>query len=339
MKRSRVRMLTALGVGLALLVAAGCGSTGSSAQSSPGGQTSSASSAQQPSSTAGPASSSSSEAGQSSPGSTAGSTQQSDSGTSTTTVSAAVPDRIRTAGVINVAVTLTYPPEEFYEEDGKTPTGFTVDLGNAIGKELGLRMNWIDTAFSGVIPGLLAGRFDIAIDSMSITPERLKQFNFVSYFNTGAVITVKGGNPSQVESIKDLCGLKVGATTGSLNGDNLKAFSDENCGSKPVQLVFFQSSADAQQAFQSGRTAAMFGDFTPAVYQAQQSNGQSKIVGPVYFPTPYGIAVPADEVQFAQAITDALNNIIKSGEYGTILKKWNVGEGAISAAELHKVTG
>jgi polar amino acid transport system substrate-binding protein len=64
-------------------------------------------------------------------------------------------------GVLNVGVEIGYPPMEYYDTDGKTLIGFDIELVKALAKKLGLRVNFIDTAWEGIMAGLDINKYDI----------------------------------------------------------------------------------------------------------------------------------------------------------------------------------
>ncbi|HIB5029126.1 TPA: transporter substrate-binding domain-containing protein, partial [Klebsiella pneumoniae] len=75
------------------------------------------------------------------------------------------------AGAPIKAVTdATFPPMEFTEN--QKMTGFDIELVEAIGKKLDRPIQWTNVDFKGLIPSLTAGRADIAVSAIYITPER-----------------------------------------------------------------------------------------------------------------------------------------------------------------------
>ncbi|MFF4825676.1 ABC transporter substrate-binding protein [Streptomyces sp. NPDC001312] len=251
-----------------------------------------------------------------------------------------LPKAIADAGVVRVASTFGYPPEQFYEEDGTTPTGFSVELGHALGEQLGVDFKFENVSFDAILPGIEAKRYDIAISSMSITPERSQQVNFVKYMDAGGSLLVKGDN-NDISGMQDLCGKTAANTTGSLHGAYLEEYSKTNCvaqGKPPIKVVNFSDAAAPNQAVATGRADVCYRDFTANAYIAQKSNGQFKVVGGIVKTSPYGIAVGKDDLQLAEAINVALNAIIKDGTYDKILSKWKVDEAAITQSEVVKAT-
>ena len=75
-----------------------------------------------------------------------------------------------------------------------------------------------------------------------------------------------------------------------------------------------------------------------AAYLVKQSNGQFKLVGQPYGTAPYGIAMPKGD-GMAPAIKAAVTHLIENGEYGKILAKWGIADGAIKAPVINGATG
>lgn len=301
--------------------------TTSQGSSAPAGQQSSA---------AGPS------AGPSAAGPSAGSSAGPGPGEVDPAAAALVPDAVKKAGAVKVASAFGYPPEQFYAADGKTQIGFSVELGHALGQKLGVPFEFENVNFGGILVGIAAHRYDAAITSMSVTPDRSKQVNFVTYLNAGGSVLVSAKNPKNIQGLEDLCGAKVTNVVGSLYGQFLTDYSAKNCqpkGKAAIELVNFDDAASPNQAVIAGRVDAAFRDFTANAYVAQQSNGALKVVGGVVASSPYGVAVSKDRPDLAKAITVAMNDLIQDGEYVAILKKWNVAEAALTKSELILATG
>ena len=78
---------------------------------------------------------------------------------------------------LRLAVDVPYEPFEFKAPDG-TLTGFEIDLGNAVCAEMQVKCEWVIQAWDGIIPGLLARKYDAIFSSMSINEDRAKKVLF-----------------------------------------------------------------------------------------------------------------------------------------------------------------
>src|SRR6266705_387687 len=100
----------------------------------------------------------------------------------------------------------------------KQDEGLDVDIANAIGEKLGVRLRFIDdTDFAGIITALRAGRFDIIMSAMNDTAERRgKGVDFIDSFRAGTSIIAKKGNPQGLHTLDDLCGKTVAVQKGTI---------------------------------------------------------------------------------------------------------------------------
>ena len=132
------------------------------------------------------------------------------------TSTATSPTDLITPGVLTVGSDTTYPPQEYIDSSTNQPVGFDVDLITAIAQRMGLKANIVTTKFDTIIDDLAAKRFDVIISAISITPDRQKQADFVPYLNAGESLLVQKGNPKNIQSTDDLCGLSVGVQDGTI---------------------------------------------------------------------------------------------------------------------------
>jgi polar amino acid transport system substrate-binding protein len=138
-----------------------------------------------------------------------------------TAASAKVPTADRTKGKLVIATDASYAPNEFTASGSNTIIGMDVDLGNAIGKVLGLPVSFVNVNFDGILAGVQAGRYDLSLSSFTDTKEREQGVDFVTYFSAGTSIMVQSCDPKQINSVNDLCGKNVGAEAGTTQLDQL----------------------------------------------------------------------------------------------------------------------
>jgi polar amino acid transport system substrate-binding protein len=100
-----------------------------------------------------------------------------------------------------VGMELAYPPFEMTDTQGQ-PTGVSVDLAKALGKQLGREVEIQNIAFDGLIPSLQTRKIDLIISSMTVTAERARSIAFSDpYLKTGLCLLV--GKNSSIQSIED----------------------------------------------------------------------------------------------------------------------------------------
>jgi polar amino acid transport system substrate-binding protein len=113
-------------------------------------------------------------------------------------------------GVLAVGMEIGYPPMEYFDTDGRTPIGFDVSMAKEIAKRLNLRVEFVDTAWDGIFAGVDAGKYDAIMSSVTVTPERLVNFNFTrSYIVNAQALVLPKGSKVTARTPEELTGLSV----------------------------------------------------------------------------------------------------------------------------------
>ncbi|MCL2493712.1 MAG: transporter substrate-binding domain-containing protein [Clostridiales bacterium] len=99
-----------------------------------------------------------------------------------------------TPGTLTVGLEGGYPPMEYADTDGQTLIGFDIDVANQIGKLLGLKVTFVNTAWDGIFAGLGKGQYDCIISSVSITPDRQANYLLTKPYveNRLCIVTAAG---------------------------------------------------------------------------------------------------------------------------------------------------
>jgi len=250
-------------------------------------------------------------------------------GTPAGTAAAGVPELAD--GVLQMGSDIAYAPIEFFEEGTQNPQGLDIDLGDALAAELGVRAEFINTGFDGIIGALNVSRFDVIMSAMTITDDRSKQIDFVPYLSAGTDILVAAGNPKDIGGIEDLSGLTAAAELGTIQVDQLKAANEQlkAAGKAEINISTFDVNPLAVEQLRLGRADAVLADSPVVANDARLSDGKLEALGLAIEAAPYGIGVRKDSTQLKAAITDALEKVKTSGKYDEILKNWGLESGAI----------
>jgi polar amino acid transport system substrate-binding protein len=258
-----------------------------------------------------------------------------------------LPQDIQTAREIRVGSDISYAPVEFYDafapdvldrpvgEPEPQVRGIDPDLAAELGRRLGVRFTFVNTAFDELIPSLLEERFDVIISSMTVTPERAQQIGFLEYFQAGTSILVAKDNPERISSLADLCGATVTLQAGTIH-EELVAGQQPGCGNRPIKARPLESGTQVVLEVKFGRADAALADFPVAAYNAKVS-GQGRdfqVVGEQIDPGPYGIGLRKADTELQSVLQEALRAIIDDGSYDRVLAKWNVTDGALKTAQL-----
>ncbi|MEO7969887.1 MAG: basic amino acid ABC transporter substrate-binding protein, partial [bacterium] len=222
-------------------------------------------------------------------------------------------ERVRKSGELRIGTDATYPPLEYIE--GGQFAGFEIDLGNAIGRELGARVTWINSGFDGIFPALQNGSFDAVIASVTITPERSTSMLFSDpYYDSGQLIAVHQGTTG-ITAPENLVGKKVGVqinTTAQLDLEKRQG----------VTVAIYNTIDLALLDLKNGRIDAVVGDAPVLRYMIRQSFRELQTVGHRFTDEKFGIAFAQSSEDLRRAVNAALWRIQDSGEYDRIHEKW-----------------
>ncbi|MGX2994595.1 ABC transporter substrate-binding protein [Streptomyces sp. JNUCC 64] len=259
-----------------------------------------------------------------------------------------LPKAIRDKGEIKVGSDIAYAPVEFKDESGET-AGIDPDIADALGKQLGVKFTFENGTFDTLITGLRAKRYDIAMSAMTDTKDRQngvdgdtgkkvgEGVDFVDYFNAGVSIYTPKGKTQSIATWDDLCGKKLAVQRGTVSHDLAKDQAKKCPSGEKLAIESYDTDAQAQTRLRAGGADAGSSDFPVAAYAVKTSGGGKdfELVGEQVDAAPYGIAVAKGNTELRDALKAALDAIIANGEYGKIVAKWGVEEGAVKAAVVN----
>ncbi|MEV1238547.1 ABC transporter substrate-binding protein [Nonomuraea sp. NPDC050022] len=245
--------------------------------------------------------------------------------------SGGLPPKIAESKTVVVGNVPNYPPLEFKDPSTNQLTGFDIDLGNAIGKQLGVTFKWQETSFEQLQSAVTTGRIDMILSGMSDLPERRKTLDLVGYMTSGAQFfsTTKVADP------KDLCGKTVGASRRTSFPDEIKKWSEQNCSSKPIKVVGTEGSADARTQLTQGRLDAAVQGSETLPYIAKQDPGKFNVVGDPFTAVNQGMGFGKQDTRLRDAVIKALGALQKDGTYEQLLDKWGLKDNAIKQVTLN----
>jgi polar amino acid transport system substrate-binding protein len=245
---------------------------------------------------------------------------------------ALLPESIKASKVLRVAIPTNEPPTQFYREGTQELTGTNPDVARLIGEALGVKVDIQVANFDSIIPGLAANRYDMTVSSMTPTDKRMEVLDFVDYMQIGSGVAVPKGNPTGIKDQHALCGKKVGLLTGSYQLTVDVPNFDLACtaaGKETIQRSEFQDTRQAISALTSGRLDAVLAD-APILNFATTQNPQIEIATE-YDVTPVGVGMPKDS-GLVKSVSAALDAVIQSDSYRTVLGKYGLASSAVPAA-------
>ncbi|ANN57844.1 ABC transporter substrate-binding protein [Mesorhizobium loti NZP2037] len=237
---------------------------------------------------------------------------------------------VKQSGTLAVANTLDYAPFEYLDADGKQ-TGIIIELAGEVAKLVDAKLDVQRTPFPSMIPGLAAGRFKIAWETFSATPERLKQVDFVMFLKAGLAVSTSPDKKASFSGDTPLCGKRIGVSAGSASDFLVDKLSKEctDKGQGAIEKSVFNSSTDIVQAVLSDRVDARMDDATASSYFEVTSKGQLVVLPTLYDVAPLGMAIAKDDKETADMMVAALAELFKNGTYKAILDRYGMGAYAI----------
>jgi polar amino acid transport system substrate-binding protein len=216
-------------------------------------------------------------------------------------------------------------------------TGLSIELARAASKYLGVEPEVTLVPFTTLIPSLAAGRIKIAWLNASVTEERLKQVDFVSWMTDGSVVSTTPENKERFSQRSALCGRTVAVQSGSLADFSADALVREckAAGRPELKKDIYPSQQDTVQAVITGRADAYIDDSTSATYYSQVSNGRLVPTGEFISTKPIGHIIAKGDTATAKMLAAVLQKLMDDGTYGELLKKYGMSKSAIAKPVIY----
>lgn len=240
-------------------------------------------------------------------------------------------DIIRERGVLRVSTDANYAPQSYFDEATKTWTGFDIDVANEVGRRLGVKVEFVTPDWSAVTAGNWAGRWDVSIGSMTITPERQKVLDFTPpYYYTAGQFGVRADLQEAIKSLNDLEGrtVCVGESTvyeQYLNG-TLDIEGEVIPAPKNVKVATVKTDLECIQSMQLGRkdydavlTAAN------VLADAAKKGAPVVAIGSTVFADKVGISIDKaaqPNAKFLAALSEIVGDMHADGTLTAISKKY-----------------
>jgi len=228
----------------------------------------------------------------------------------TLAASAAAADKVR------LGTEGAYPPFNQIDADGKL-IGFDIDIGNALCAQMKVECEWVTQDWGGIIPGLLARKYDAIIASMSITEERKKAVAFTDrYYSNNLRFVAKKGSTID---ISDLKGMSVGAQRATISASYL-----EDNYSSDVDIKLYDTQENAYLDLSAGRVDVVLADMLVNWDWLKSDAGQGfDFVGQsVEIDDRIGIALRKGDADLAKRFNEAIAAIRADGTYDKINAKY-----------------
>lgn len=229
-------------------------------------------------------------------------------------LASALPDKTKTVGKISFGVDDAYPPME-YRDEKNALVGFDIDLGNAIGKKLGLKVEWVPTVWDGILPALQSSKFDAILSSLSITEKRKLEIGFSEPYIAGGPIIITKNSSTTIKSSDDLKGMVVGVQLGSTGESAVTEIS----GVKEIKK--YDKIPQALLDLTAGRVEAVVADDQVGRYYVGLDASKYYVAGKMA-EEPFGLGFRKEDKALTDAVQKAIDELKSDGTLSKISLKW-----------------
>ncbi len=224
---------------------------------------------------------------------------------------------------VRIGVEGAYPPFSWVDPDG-TLKGFDIDIALALCKQIGAECELVQQDWDGIIPALLARKYDAIVASMSITEERKKKVAFTNkYYNTPAKFVRKKGSGIEINKAS-LKGKAVGVQRATTHDNFITAVFGDT-----VEIKRYGTQDEAYLDAVAGRVDLLLADSVAMDdgFLSTDAGKDFEFVGPDYTDPKYfgdgvGIAIRKSDTKLVGAFNKAIDAILADGTYKKIQDKY-----------------
>jgi cystine transport system substrate-binding protein len=224
--------------------------------------------------------------------------------------------QIKSAGVFKIGTEGTYAPFTYHDESGKL-TGFDVELGTAIAQHLGVKPQFVEGKWDGLIAGLDVNRYDAVINEVAVTDARKAKYDFSDPYITSHAALIERSDNTTIKTFDDLKNKKSANTLTSNFGKIAAAH-----GAEVIPVQGFNESIDL---LTSGRVDATVNDSLSFLdFKKHKPDAKVKIVAldSSSESDKSAVLIRKGNPELQAAINKALADIRKDGTYEKISQKY-----------------
>jgi cystine transport system substrate-binding protein len=219
-------------------------------------------------------------------------------------------------GTLRIALEGTYPPFNFRDPASGQLTGHDVDVARTVAARMGLAPQFVLTEWSAILPAVRAGRVDVAISQVIITPQRAKAFDFSApYCYSQSQLIVRKNERATYRTLADLKGRTLGVRQNSVFEQQARAVPG-------INIKRYPAAPENLQDLAFGRIDALLDDSLLVHYLIRKTQLPLKAGARIGAPEPVGIALRKGRAAFRLAIDKALREARSDGTLRALSLKW-----------------
>ncbi|MFD2367743.1 transporter substrate-binding domain-containing protein [Pseudoduganella sp. GCM10020061] len=225
-------------------------------------------------------------------------------------------DVAKARGTLRIAMEGTYPPFNFKDPKSGQLAGYDVDVARIVAAKLGLKPEFVTTEWSAILAGLGAGKYDVIVSQVGISPKRVQAFDFSTpYTFSSPQLIVRRNDSAAYRSLADLKGKKIGVGQGSVFEQQAKAVPG-------IEVRSYPAAPENLQDLAFGRIDAALNDSLMVAYLLQNSKLPIKAGARVGAIERTGIPFKKNNPKFKSALNKALADAQADGSLKAASVKW-----------------
>jgi cystine transport system substrate-binding protein len=225
-------------------------------------------------------------------------------------------DAAKARGTLRIALEGTYPPFNFKDPKTGQLTGYDVDVARLVTAKLGLKPEFVTTEWTAILSGLGAGKYDVIISQVNITPKREQAFDFSTpYTYSTPQLIVRRNERIEYRKLEDLKGKKVGVGQGSVFEQQAKAVPG-------IDVKSYPAAPENLQDLAFGRVDAALNDSLMVAYLLKSSQLPIRAGARVGNVERTGVAFQKGSPKFHAAVDKALEEARADGSLKAASMKW-----------------
>jgi polar amino acid transport system substrate-binding protein len=233
-------------------------------------------------------------------------------------------DEVKKRGTLIIGTEAAYVPYEFFK-DGKI-VGYDPDIADLMVPKIGAKAQFIDTAWSGIIPALYAGKFDCIISAMTITKERADKVLFSMPYADASNVILLREDETRIKSADDLSGKIIGVQLGSAAAGIIKVFEAKlKAAGKPgfADVKQYEHYPEAYQDLLNKRVDAVVNSKSTMMVVIRDAPGKFKMLAGVSDITAYfGMAFRKEDDALRDFVNTQLAAMKQDGTLAKLQEKW-----------------
>jgi len=224
-------------------------------------------------------------------------------------------------GVLMVGMEIGYPPMEYFAEDGKTPIGFDVEMAKALADKMGLKVEYVDTAWDGIFAGVETDKYDCIMSSVTFTEERAAKYNFTRpYAVNSQLLIVRKDAASKPKNLEEVQGLRL-TFQGETTSDELFQAWEKDTGLKIDEVYRFDKVMNCFDELSLNRADVILVDSVVAADYLSKPNNPYEISAEVSNDEVLAICLKKGNDGLTNALNNALNECFSDGTLSKISMK------------------